>query len=72
MPFQLAKAVGYRYGLNQQIFNKILPCRTNNTYCRPIDTKVNSSEWNHANTLEQLNKLLVASSMQLIIRTLEW
>ncbi len=59
MPFQLAKAVGYRYGLNQQIFNKILPnSRTNNTYCRPIDNKVTSSEWNNSNTLEQLNRVI--------------
>ena len=71
MPFQLAKAVGYRYGLNQQIFNKILPnSRTNNTYCRPIDNKsiqVNGITQVHLNNYTEL---LVASSMQLIIKTL--
>jgi hypothetical protein len=59
MPFELMKNVGYRYGLNQQLINGILPnSRTNNTYCKPIDRQINSRDWKNATDIRTLDRII--------------
>ena len=56
---ELMKNVGYRYGLNQQLINGILPnSRTNNTYCKPIDRQTNSRDWKNATDIRTLDRII--------------
>lgn len=68
MPFELMKNVGYRYGLNQQLINGILPnSRTNNTYCKPIDRQINSRDWKNATDIRTLDRIIEGNFILLTI-----
>ena len=58
LPFELIKCVIKTYGYNQQYISSMLPkSRINHTWAAPIGDKVNTTNFDHARSIDDLKRV---------------